>query len=313
MGPAGFHVIHPGFSVPRRCACPGELHGKSWAYKDIHFENKWNYFKVNYDLYDFDFATELYNLGISSNYNKSMTLEQIQRLRTDKQKEILANIQITNNLVNIQQVKGKDLNIINTDKYTYIMTYSFPCQDLSLAGKGQGMKDTSTRSGMLWEVERILSECKELGTMPEVLLMENVPQVHGVNNVDDFNKWQLRLEELGYKNYFQDLIATDYGIPQTRNRCFMISILGDYSYTFPKSIPLKLKLKDLLEDEVDEKYYLSDKQIKCLSSEKVYENVYIRGEQFKKNISPELATTITASSSDRASDTFIKVKKSRKC
>jgi DNA (cytosine-5)-methyltransferase 1 len=279
------------------------------AYKDIHFENKWNYFKVNYDLYDFDFATELYNLGISSNYNKSMTLEQIQRLRTDKQKEILANIQITNNLVNIQQVKGKDLNIINTDKYTYIMTYSFPCQDLSLAGKGQGMKDTSTRSGMLWEVERILSECKELGTMPEVLLMENVPQVHGVNNVDDFNKWQLRLEELGYKNYFQDLIATDYGIPQTRNRCFMISILGDYSYTFPKSIPLKLKLKDLLEDEVDEKYYLSDKQIKCLSSEKVYENVYIRGEQFKKNISPELATTITASSSDRASDTFIKVKK----
>ncbi len=283
------------------------------AYKDIHFENKWNYFKVNYDLYDFDFATELYNLGISSNYNKSMTLEQIQRLRTDKQKEILANIQITNNLVNIQQVKGKDLNIINTDKYTYIMTYSFPCQDLSLAGKGQGMKDTSTRSGMLWEVERILSECKELGTMPEVLLMENVPQVHGVNNVDDFNKWQLRLEELGYKNYFQDLIATDYGIPQTRNRCFMISILGDYSYTFPKSIPLKLKLKDLLEDEVDEKYYLSDKQIKCLSSEKVYENVYIRGEQFKKNISPELATTITASSSDRASDTFIKVKKSRKC
>ena len=283
------------------------------AYKDIHFENKWNYFKVNYDLYDFDFATELYNLGISSNYNKSMTLEQIQRLRTDKQKEILANIQITNNLVNIQQVKGKDLNIINTYKYTYIMTYSFPCQDLSLAGKGQGMKDTSTRSGMLWEVERILSECKELGTMPEVLLMENVPQVHGVNNVDDFNKWQLRLEELGYKNYFQDLIATDYGIPQTRNRCFMISILGDYSYTFPKSIPLKLKLKDLLEDEVDEKYYLSDKQIKCLSSEKVYENVYIRGEQFKKNISPELATTITASSSDRASDTFIKVKKSRKC
>ena len=283
------------------------------AYKDIHFENKWNYFKVNYDLYDFDFATELYNLGISSNYNKSMTLEQIQRLRTDKQKEILANIQITNNLVNIQQVKGKDLNIINTDKYTYIMTYSFPCQDLSLAGKGQGMKDTSTRSGMLWEVERILSECKELGTMPEVLLMENVPQVHGVNNVDDFNKWQLRLEELGYKNYFQDLIATDYGIPQTRNRCFMISILGDYSYTFPKSIPLKLKLKDLLEDEVDEKYYLSDNQIKCLSSEKVYENVYIRGEQFKKNISPELATTITASSSDRASDTFIKVKKSRKC
>ena len=150
------------------------------------------------------------------------------------------------------------MEIEDVDEYDYILTYSFPCQDLSLAGKGKGMSDTSTRSGMLWEVERILTECYELGTMPQVLLMENVPQVHGIDNVQDFNKWQLRLEELGYKNYFQDLIATDYGIPQTRNRCFMISILGNYSYTFPKPIPLKLKLKDMLEEEVDEKYYISD-------------------------------------------------------
>ena len=85
--------------------------------------------------------------------------------------------------------------------------------------------------------------------------------MHSVDNVADFNKWKDRLEELGYKNYFQDLIATDYGIPQTRNRCFMISILGDYSYTFPKPIPLKLKLKDMLEDNVEEKYYLSEKML----------------------------------------------------
>ena len=124
------------------------------------------------------------------------------------------------------------------------------------------MSDTSTRSGMLWEVERILSECED---KPQILLMENVPQVHGEGNKEDFNKWQLRLEEMGYKNYWQDLIATDYGIPQTRNRCFMISILGDYNYTFPKPIPLELKLKDLLENEVDEKYYLSDKMIKYLT------------------------------------------------
>jgi DNA (cytosine-5)-methyltransferase 1 len=124
-----------------------------------------------------------------------------------------------------------------------------------LAGKGKGMKDNSTRSGMLWEVERILTECKELGTLPQCLIMENVVQVHGEGNVESFNKWQLRLEELGYKNYWQDLIATDYGIPQTRNRCFMISILGDYSYTFPPKQELKLRLKDMLENEVDEKYY----------------------------------------------------------
>lgn len=129
------------------------------------------------------------------------------------------------------------------------------------------MSDTSTRSGMLWEVERILTECQELGELPQILIMENVPMVHSSDNSQDFNKWQLRLEELGYKNYWQDMIATDYGIPQTRNRTFMVSILGDYNYTFPNPIPLKLKLKDMLEDEVNDKYYLSDKMKNYIFSE----------------------------------------------
>ena len=145
------------------------------------------------------------------------------------------------------------------------------CQDLSLAGARKGMSDTSTRSGMLWEVERILTECSELGGLPEVLLMENVIQVHGEGAIEDFNKWQLRLEELGYKNYWQDMIATDYGIPQTRNRTFMVSILGDYNYTFPKPIPLKLKLKDMLEDNVDEKYFLSEKMIQGMINTKFHQ------------------------------------------
>ena len=124
----------------------------------------------------------------------------------------------------ITETSAEDLKIVDTNKYEYIMTYSFPCQDLSLAGKRAGMSDASTRSGLLWEVERILDECKEL---PQILLMENVPQVIGTGNVEHFNKWQYKLEELGYKNYHQNLIATDYGIPQTRNRTFMISILGE--------------------------------------------------------------------------------------
>ena len=229
------------------------------AYKDIHFSN------INIDFgegYSKNaFCDWLYEKGISANYNEPMTKQQIQRLSIEQLKTIFNNIMTTDNLVNIQQVKGKDLDIVDTDKYDYILTYSFPCQDLSLAGKGKGMSDTSTRSGMLWEVERILNECKELGSLPQILLMENVPQVHSVDNVGDFNKWQQKLEELGYKNYFKDLIATDYGIPQTRNRTFMISLLGDYSYSFPVSVPLKLKLKDMLEDNVSEKYYLSDKMI----------------------------------------------------
>jgi DNA (cytosine-5)-methyltransferase 1 len=230
------------------------------AYKDIHFNTCYADTDYNYahGILKEDLADYLFNKGISNNYNEPMTKQQIERLSEEQLKTIYNNIVITHNLVNIQQVKGKDLDIVDKDKYDYILTYSFPCQDLSLAGKGEGMSDTSTRSGMLWEVERILKELKETDSLPQVLLMENVPQVHGADNVQDFNKWQLRLEELGYKNYWQDLIATDYGIPQTRNRCFMVSILGDYNYTFPKPIPLKLKLKDLLEDNVDEKYYLSD-------------------------------------------------------
>ena len=210
------------------------------AYKDIHFT--YDDTDYSYGMNESELMEYLYHKGISNDYNKPMTLQQIGRIYKKGMRKVYNNIQATHNLVNIQQVKGKDLEIVDTDKYDYILTYSFPCQDLSLAGKGKGMSDTSTRSGMLWEVERILTECYELGTMPQILLMENVPQVHGADNVKDFNKWQLRLEELGYKNYFQDLIATDYGIPQTRNRCFMVSILGDYNYTFPnngKDTPIK--------------------------------------------------------------------------
>lgn len=276
------------------------------AYNDLHIQD---YFDYSGDLSDDNILKVLVKLGVSINYNEPATREQLKRQNFRK---IYNNIIATNNLVNIQNAKGEDFKIVNKEQYDYIMTYSFPCQDLSLAGKGKGMADTSTRSGMLWEVERILNELKTKNSLPQILLMENVPQVHGSDNVEHFNKWQLALENIGYKNYFQDLIATDYGIPQTRNRCFMISILGEYSYTFPKPIPLELKLKDLLEKEVDEKYYLSDKQIKCLSIDKVYKNGYIRGNQFKKNINPDVCTTITASSSDRASDTFISIKNATK-
>lgn len=157
----------------------------------------------------------------------------------------------------VTQITAKDLNIIDTDKYIYILTYSFPCTDLSIAGQQKGMKKGSgTRSGLLWEVERLLDECDEL---PQVLLMENVPQVHSEDNIDDFNAWLRKLESLGYKNYYKDLNSKDFGIPQNRNRTFCVSILGDYYYEFPDPIPLKLKLKDLLEPTVDEKYYISEK------------------------------------------------------
>ena len=270
------------------------------AYKDIHFTND----NTDYSKYlpKQHIAKILYHHGISQNYNEPMTLDQIKRLNEESLRKIFNNIVATTNLVNIQQVKGKDLEIVDTDKYEYIMTYSFPCQDLSLAGKGKGMSDTSTRSGLLWEVERILSECHELGNMPQILLMENVPQVHSEDNLSDFNKWKDRLEELGYKNYFQDLIATDYGIPQTRNRCFMISLLGDYSYTFPKPIPLKLKLKDMLEDQVDEKYYLSEKGMQYICGNALNKELKDHIDRSKAKLNKEIAYTINTKQDRRCGD-----------
>lgn len=159
----------------------------------------------------------------------------------------------------ICQLHAEDLGITDTDKYLYIMTYSFPCQDLSKAGKGKGMaRGGNTRSGLLWEVERLLDECNEL---PRFLLMENVPDVVGAANVKHFAEWVQKLESLGYYNKWEILNAKDYGIPQNRERCFMVSLQGDYYYDFPKPVPLELRLKDMLEDDVPESYYISDAQV----------------------------------------------------
>jgi DNA (cytosine-5)-methyltransferase 1 len=160
--------------------------------------------------------------------------------------------------MDITKVKGIDLGITDTDTFTYIMTYSFPCQDLSVAGKGRGMtKGSGTRSGLLWEVERLLNEVENL---PQVLLMENVPQVHGKKNIDDFQDWIAFLESKGYTNFWQDLNAKDYGVAQNRNRTFMVSILGQTKYEFPEPIELNKVMKNYLEDEVDEKYYVNSQK-----------------------------------------------------
>ena len=161
----------------------------------------------------------------------------------------------------IRNIHGEDLEISDLEKYFYIMTYSFPCQDLSTAGKQRGMKKgEGTRSGLLWEVERILHERSRCGQLPQMLLMENVPAVHGKRNVEDFADWIRSLDDLGYQSYWKDLNASDFGIPQNRDRCFMVSVLGKYSFSFPSGIPLQIGLKDVLEQEADEKYYISEDQ-----------------------------------------------------
>lgn len=263
------------------------------AYNDLHIRDYTDYSK---DLSKDEILDELERLGVSSDYNKCATRQQLARVDYRK---IYNNIKATNNLVDISKVHAKDLEIVEQFKYTYMLTYSFPCQDLSLAGDCKGMsKDSGTRSGLLWEVERILYECKELNCLPEILIMENVPQVHSKRNQTDFQAWLKSLDSLGYTNYWQDLNAKNYGIPQNRNRTFMVSILGNYKYEFPKPIDLHLKLKDMLEDEVDDKYYLSQKMVNYI----VADNEKWSGNNDKSLVNKTIASKINTKEGTRRCD-----------
>lgn len=203
----------------------------------------------------------------------------------------------------ITKLHADDLGVIDTDKYDYIMTYSFPCQDLSNAGLQRGMtKGSGTRSGLLWEVERLLTEMTE---RPQILLMENVPQVIGKNAIKDFALWNKCLEELGYKNYWRVLNATGFDVPQNRQRCFMLSLLGDYYYTFPEEKPLTKRLKDLLEPEVDEKYYLSFKTAEYFVNNTINQKNKGNGFKFSAADINGIAHSITTKSGGRMDDNFI--------
>lgn len=203
----------------------------------------------------------------------------------------------------ITKISATDLGIEDTEKYCYIMTYSFPCTDLSNAGKRAGMrKGSGTRSGLLWEVERLLSEMTEL---PQVLLMENVPAILQEKNRNDFYDWCNFLEMLGYTNRYARLNAKDYKVPQNRERVFMASFLGDYYYRFPKGEVLGFRLKDFLEEKVDEKYYLSDDLIYSFIHNE--ENQRNKGNAFKFSLSNENkeAKAITTKEGWRMTDNFI--------
>ena len=228
-----------------------------YAYKELHATDDNCDYSVPFT--DKEIRKWFYGGRISSNYNDPIADDKIDKMPIDELRRLFNAMQATNNKGSVVGVKAADLKITDTDKYTYLMTYSFPCQDLSKSGKQQGMsRDSNTRSGMLWQVERILFECKELGNLPQILLMENVPDVVGTKNFADFQDWIASLDSLGYRSYWQILNATEFGIPQNRKRCYMVSVQGDHYYDFPHKIGCEKRLKDVLEKDVGEEYYLSD-------------------------------------------------------
>lgn len=244
------------------------------SYKAIHFGDDTTDYSTGMEKQDL--VRILHGLGISNNGKEPMKLKEIEKKPEGWLRETYNNIQATKNIVNIMSAKGKDLKVTDTDRYTYILTYSFPCQDLSVAGKMKGMdKGAGTRSGMLWEVERLLGEMEEL---PQILLMENVPQVMQKRNEHNFAMWQQFLESKGYRNYAQFLNAKDYGVPQNRQRAFMVSVLGDYEYKFPEPVPLEKAIEDCLEEEVDEKYYMDSERARQMVMKEIESGRLEKGE-----------------------------------
>lgn len=150
-----------------------------------------------------------------------------------------------------------DISKIERLDYADLWTYGFPCQDISLAGDMKGIVKGETRSGLLHEVERLLEVAQEENTLPEFLIMENVKNLVSKKFIGDFQRWIERLSEFGYTTFWKVLVASDYGIPQRRERVFAVSVRKDKGgYEFPTPIPLEKKFRDFLQDEVEEKYFL---------------------------------------------------------
>ncbi len=159
------------------------------------------------------------------------------------------------------------VDVFNLPKDIDLLTYGFPCQDISLAGKQKGMFNedgTLTRSGLFFKALDII-ECVK----PKIAIAENVKALTSKKFTEEFKIVLDSLEKAGYHNYWKVLNAKDYGIPQNRERVFIISIRKDidhYMFEFPKPYSLEKRLKDFLEPYVDEKYYLSDKMISYISA-----------------------------------------------
>ena len=146
----------------------------------------------------------------------------IEKLDTEYLEKLYIANKRTKNLGSITKLKAADMPDCD------LLVYSFPCQDLSTGGKGLGMKKGSgTRSGLLWEIERILSELNKEGRLPEYLLLENVKTIMAKSNEADLKEWLGFLEKLGYVNdECMILNALDFAVPQDRERAFIVSHLG---------------------------------------------------------------------------------------
>ena len=156
-----------------------------------------------------------------------------------------------------------DISKVDKLDYADLWTYGFPCQDISVAGMQKGIVKGETRSGLLYEVQRLLLVAKQHDELPKYLILENVKNLVGKKFLPRFELWIEWLGELGYNTYWQVINSKDCGIPQNRERVFAVSVRRDIDrgFKFPEPIPLEKSMWEYLDEEVDEKFYLSDTYI----------------------------------------------------
>ncbi len=227
--------------------------------------------KIDVDKYtevsDENVTEFLKGFSLSSDGKKPMNAESFKRIPMHLKRRLYAAIKETNNLVSITDIKGEDIPE-NID----LFTYSFPCQDLSLCGCWHGNKsgiarDAHNRSGMLWEVERILLEMNEQGKeLPRFLLMENVTNILSKPHKEDFGDWKSTLESLGYYNQIYRLNSKNFGIPQNRERAYMISVLCKNNKDIINAVKKYFEEHNLEKDEAErlKQRELMLKDILCL-------------------------------------------------
>lgn len=183
------------------------------------------------------------------------------------------------------------------------LTYSFPCTDISTAGQQKGLAEGSgTRSSLLWECRKAI-EAKR----PKYLLMENVKNLVSKKFTPYLKEWIRFLEGQGYSNYTKVLNAKDFGVPQNRERVFMVSILGEVSFHFPKPFTLEKRLKDVLEKDVDESFYLSEKIVKTFLARNEKNKAKGNGFKFEPTMGDVIASSILTNAGSRDCDNYVYV------
>ena len=205
------------------------------------------------------------------------------------------------NAVHGTNFEPQDITKWDKDVKVDLIMHGSPCQDFSVAGKGAGGdKGSGTRSSLMYETLRIVEKLK-----PKYVIWENVKNLLSKKHRHNFDAYLEAMEGLGYHSKYQVLNAKDYGIPQNRERVFTISVLWENNFTFPEPIPLEKKLKDVLEDEVDEKYYLSDEQVASFKASTAKAQAKGNGFKFEPIERERVAHTIATRPGSRQTDNFI--------